>query len=161
MHATSSDAAIRQHENGMTLRNRAAFTLLYTLRRPLAARLRVAVTAPKVLIPGTRFLDVSDSLLVSGSLQPADTADHSYRQRCSQSLRDRSNRCTPWIHHRFPLDDLQCRYFKVDIFPILCELAHVVVWDPCNLYDLARVSWVASVLRMQILHNLSQRQARN
>ena len=43
---------------------------------------------------------------------------------------------------------------------MLHALAHVAGWDPNNQHDLARASWVGSVLRMQILHNIPKRQVK-
>ena len=38
------------------------------------------------------------------------------------------------------------------------DLAHVAEWEPHNQHDIAHVSWVGCVLRLQILHTLRQRQ---
>ena len=39
--------------------------------------------------------------------------------------------------------------------PDLYDLAHVAGWESCDLHGTAHVSWVRSVLRVQILHNNS------
>ena len=39
---------------------------------------------------------------------------------------------------------------RADLFPIVYDLAHVAVWDPYNVHDLAHVSWVDTI---HILHN--------
>ena len=43
----------------------------------------------------------------------------------------------------------------------LYDLGIVAGWKPYSLHDLASVFWVKSILRRQILRNLSQRQARS
>ena len=47
---------------------------------------------------------------------------------------------------------------RADLFSMLDDLSHVAGLDPCNLHDLARVSWAGSVTMQQMLGNLSRRQ---
>ena len=51
---------------------------------------------------------------------------------------------TPRTDNRFLLHDLDISK-HLDLFPILYDLAHVAGWEPYNLHDLGRVSWVGSV----------------
>ena len=55
---------------------------------------------------------------------------------------------------RFPLHDIQGKYIP-DLYDLydLYDLAHVAAWEPYNLHDLARVSWVG-VCTIQILRNI-------
>ena len=74
-----------------------------------------------------------------------------------------------WIYRSFPhIEQAIDSHFhdldlpgRADIIPDLYDvLAHVAAWGPCCLHDLGQVGLLGRICSIQILRNVSLRQAR-